>query len=37
MEDGFGVVLELSIFTYNIKNEVHGVVDCFLSILKEYE
>ncbi len=36
MED-FGVVLELSMFTYNIKNEVHGVLDFFLSILKKYE
>jgi hypothetical protein len=35
MEDGFGVVLELSMFTCNIKNEVHGVLD--LSILKKYE
>jgi len=37
MEDVFGVVLELSMFTYNIKNEVHGVLDRFLSILKKYE
>jgi hypothetical protein len=37
MEDAFGVVLELSMFTYNIKNEVHGVLNCFFSILKEYE
>jgi len=35
MEDGFGAVLELLVFTYNIKNEVHGVLDCFLSILKK--
>jgi hypothetical protein len=35
MEDGFGAVLELLVFTYNIKNEVHGVLNCFLSILKK--
>ncbi len=37
LEDGFGVVLELSMFTYSIKNEVHGVLNCLLSILKKYE
>jgi hypothetical protein len=37
MDDDSIIILELSLFTSNIKKEVCGVLDSFLSFLKNYE
>jgi len=37
MDDDFAIILELSLFAFNIKKEVCGVLDSFLSFLKNYE
>jgi len=37
MDDDFTITLKLSLFTSNIKKEVCGVLDSFLSFLKTYE
>jgi hypothetical protein len=37
MDDDSTIILELSLFTSNIKKEVCGVLDSFLSFLKNYE
>jgi hypothetical protein len=37
MDDDFTITLELSLFISNIKKEVCGVLDSFLSFLKNYE
>jgi hypothetical protein len=34
MDDDFAIILELSLFAFNIKKEVCGVLDSFLSFLK---
>jgi hypothetical protein len=37
MDNDFAITLELSLFVFNIKKEVCGVLDYFLSFLKKYE
>jgi hypothetical protein len=37
MDDDFAIILELSLFDSNIKKEVCGVFDSFLSFIKKYE
>jgi hypothetical protein len=37
MDDDFNVALELFLLASNIKKEVYGVFDSFLSFLKIYE
>jgi hypothetical protein len=37
MDDDFAIILELSLFISNIKKEVCGVLDSFLSFLRKYE
>ncbi len=37
MDDDFAIILELSWFASNIKKEVCGVFDSFLSFLRKYE
>jgi len=37
MNDDFGIILELCLFAFNIKKEVCGVLDSFLSFLENYE
>jgi len=37
LDDDFAIILELSLFAFNIKKEVCGVLDSFLSFLKNYE
>jgi hypothetical protein len=37
MDDDSTIIFELFLFTYNIKREVCGVLDSFLSFLKNYE
>jgi hypothetical protein len=37
MNDDFEITFELSLFAFNIKKEVCGVLDSFLSFLENYE
>jgi hypothetical protein len=37
MDDDFAITLELFWFASNIKKEVCGILDSFLSFLKKYE
>jgi hypothetical protein len=37
MDDDFAIIFELSLFIFNIKKEVCGVLDSFLSFLRKYE
>ncbi len=37
MDDDFAITLELSLFTSNMKKEVCGVFNSFLSFLNKYE
>jgi hypothetical protein len=37
MDDDCALALELFLFAFNIKKEVCGVLDFFLSFLKKYE
>ncbi len=37
MDDDSTIILELSLFTSNIKKEVCGVLDSFLSFLRNFE
>ncbi len=37
LDDDFAIILELSLFAFNIKKEVCGVLDSFFSFLKNYE
>jgi hypothetical protein len=37
MDDDFTLILKLFLFAFNIKKEVCGVLDIFLSFLKKYE
>jgi hypothetical protein len=37
MDDDFVIILELSLFAFNIKKEVCGVLDYFLSFQRKYE
>jgi hypothetical protein len=37
MDNDFTTILDLFLFTSNIKKEVCGVLDSFLSFLKNYE
>ncbi len=37
MDDDFVIILELCLFTSNIKKEVCGILDSFLSFLRKYE
>jgi hypothetical protein len=37
MDDDFNVVNELFMFAFNIKKEMCGVLDSFLSFLQRYE
>jgi hypothetical protein len=31
MDDDFAIILELSLFVFNVKKEIYGVLDSFLS------
>jgi hypothetical protein len=37
MDNDFVIILELSLFIFNIKKKVCGVLDSFLSFLRKYE
>jgi hypothetical protein len=37
MDDDFVIILELSLFAFNIKKKVSGVLDYFLSFQRKYE
>jgi hypothetical protein len=37
MDDDSASIFELSLFAFNIKKEVCGVLDSFLSFLRKYE
>jgi hypothetical protein len=37
MDDDSAITLELSLFTFNIRKEVCGVLDSFLSFLRNFE
>jgi len=37
VDDDSAITLELPLFTFNIKKEVHGILDSFLSFLRNFE
>jgi hypothetical protein len=37
MDDDFATILKLFLFASNIKKEIYGVFDSFLSSLRKYE
>jgi hypothetical protein len=37
MDDDSTIILEFSLFAFNVKKEIFGVLDFFLSFLRKYE